>query len=140
MARPVSAIVLAAGDGDEMHSARPKPLHRLCGRPMVLYVLDALREITVDRAVIVMAPGVERGIHEVNSSIYCIRRSVLAPALRRLSPDNALGAYYLTDVVEVLHDAGYPVLSVAIADPAEIEGVDDRLQLAAAEAELRRRI
>jgi len=40
--RPLSAIVLAAGEGTRMRSATPKPLHRLCGRPMVLYVLDAL--------------------------------------------------------------------------------------------------
>ncbi len=51
----------------------------------------------------------ELAIDEVNTSIYCFRRSVLAPALRRLSPANAQGEYYLTDVVGVLYDAGYPV-------------------------------
>ena len=64
---------------------------------------------------------------------------VLAPALRRLSPENAQGEYYLTDVVEVLHDAGYRVSAVAADDPAETQGVNDRVQLAGAEAELRRR-
>ena len=43
--RPLSAIVLAAGEGTRMRSAIPKPLHRLCGRPMVLHVLDALAEL-----------------------------------------------------------------------------------------------
>ena len=41
----------------------------------------------------------ELAIDEVNTSIYCFRRDVLAPALRRLDPDNAQGEYYLTDVV-----------------------------------------
>jgi bifunctional UDP-N-acetylglucosamine pyrophosphorylase/glucosamine-1-phosphate N-acetyltransferase len=81
----------------------------------------------------------EREIDEVNTSIYCFRRSVLAPALRRLSPENAQGEYYLTDVVEVLYDAGYLVASVPARDPVETMGVNDRIQLSSAEAELRRR-
>jgi bifunctional UDP-N-acetylglucosamine pyrophosphorylase/glucosamine-1-phosphate N-acetyltransferase len=81
----------------------------------------------------------QREIDEVATSIYCFRRSVLAPALRRISPDNAQGEYYLTDVVAVLAEAGYPVGTVVADDPAELAGVNDRAQLAAAEAELRRR-
>ena len=44
---PLSAVVLAAGEGTRMRSERPKPLHLLCGRPMVLHVLDALAELDV---------------------------------------------------------------------------------------------
>ncbi len=238
-----------------MRSARPKPLHRLCGRPMVLHVLDALAELSVHRVVVVVGhradwvtktliehapagmsiefveqgeprgtgdamavaltglpdeddaddgdvvvlPGdtpllrpatlaalvqrhrasdaaatlltaqlddptgygrvvrgrddlvarvVEHGdasdeeldVHEVNTSIYCFRRSVLAPALRRLSPANAQGEYYLTDVVEVLYEAGHKVGSLIVEDTMEVAGVNDRAQLAVAEAELRDRI
>jgi bifunctional UDP-N-acetylglucosamine pyrophosphorylase/glucosamine-1-phosphate N-acetyltransferase len=39
----------------------------------------------------------------------------------------------------VLHDAGYPVGSLVIDDPVEVQGVNDRAQLATAEAELRAR-
>ncbi len=237
-----------------MRSSRPKPLHLLCGRPMVAHVLDALAELPIDRAVVVVghgadrvvklvqaqAPGdlaidfveqrVQRGtgdavsvaltafgadddvedgdiivlpgdtpllrpptlaalvrlhrqsdaaasvltavvedptgygrvvrakddrvlrivehddadieereIHEVNTSIYCFRRGLLAPALRRLSPENAQGEYYLSDIVEVLADAGYRVVSMVAPDPMETAGVNDRAQLAVAEAELRDR-
>src|SRR5271157_4309264 len=52
--RPLSAVVLAAGEGTRMQSERPKPLHLLCGRPMVLHVLDALAELDVDRVVVVV--------------------------------------------------------------------------------------
>jgi bifunctional UDP-N-acetylglucosamine pyrophosphorylase/glucosamine-1-phosphate N-acetyltransferase len=250
--RNLSVVVLAAGEGTRMRSARPKPLHRLCGRPMVLYVLDALSGCAVDKAVVVVGHGAERvtkklqeeagdvrlefveqhiqrgtgdavsvgltaftdddlddddvivlpgdtpllrpgtitelvsrhqssgaactvltaliedptgygrvvrgrddrvvrivehreaaadqlAINEINTSIYCFRRSLLAPALRRLSPDNSQGEYYLTDVVAVLHDAGYPIVPVVAEDANETAGVNDRLQLASAEAELRRR-
>jgi bifunctional UDP-N-acetylglucosamine pyrophosphorylase/glucosamine-1-phosphate N-acetyltransferase len=82
----------------------------------------------------------ELDVDEVASQIYCFRHSVLAPALRRLSPDNPLGEYFLTDTIEVLHGAGYTVTTVVAGDPMEAAGVNDRSQLAAAEAELRSRI
>ncbi len=47
------AIVLAAGKGTRMKSARPKVLHELCGRPMLWYVLDALRGAGVDDVLMV---------------------------------------------------------------------------------------
>ena len=56
-----------------------------------------------------------------------------------VQPDNAQGEYYLTDVVEVLAEAGHRVVSVVAADPDETHGINDRAQLAHAEAELRRR-
>ena len=235
-----------------MRSTRPKPLHLLCGRPMVVHVLDAVAELAVDRVVVVVGhaaervsklvqaqapeslsiefveqrvqrgtgdavsaaltgfsdddedgdilvlPGdtpllraptlaalvrlhrqtdaaasvltaviedptgygrvvrgkddrvlrivedadaldEEREINEVNTSIYCFRRNLLAPALRRLSPENAQGEYYLSDIVEVLAEAGYRVVSLIAPDPVETAGVNDRAQLAMAEAELRDR-
>jgi len=82
----------------------------------------------------------ERDVDEVNTSIYVFRRSLLAPALRRITNENAQGELYLTDVVEVLAEAGHPVVGVVADDPGETHGVNDRAQLAGAEAELRRRI
>src|SRR4051812_43602122 len=58
--RPLSAVVLAAGEGTRMRSNLPKPLHVLCGRPMLLHVLDAVAELPVDRAVVVVGHGAER--------------------------------------------------------------------------------
>ena len=257
MSAPLTSVVLAAGEGTRMRSARPKPLHLLCGRAMLLYVLDALAELagrpgrrrgrprrraghqeaaragparpaldfveqhvqrgtgdaaqvaltafpderttTSDDGDVLVLPGdtpllrrppspawstptarpdaaatlltarladptgygrVVRGKddrvgadrragrrHRRASarSTRSTRRStasaaaVLAPALRRLSPDNAQGEYYLTDVVEVLPDAGYQVGAVVGRRPDGEHGVNDRVQLAAAEAELRRR-
>ena len=43
--RPLAAVVLAAGEGTRMRSATPKVLHPLCGRPMILHVLDRLAEL-----------------------------------------------------------------------------------------------
>ena len=56
----VSAIVLAAGEGTRMRSSRPKPLHLICGRPMVLHVIHALEGVQPDRTAMVVGHGAER--------------------------------------------------------------------------------
>lgn len=250
--RATCAVVLAAGEGTRMRSPRPKPLHLICGRPMVSYVVDAvhddagatlvvvghgstwvekeLRErhgdvlgfveqreqlgtghavatalsaiaeavgdadadvlivpgdtpllrrstilslverhqesqaaMTVLSAVVEVPAGYgrivrerdgslariveerdasteERQIHEVNTSVMVVRAGLLGPGLRRVGRQNAQGEYYLTDLVGVLHEAGHATAAVAIEDPAEVMGINDRAQLAAAEGEMRRRI
>ncbi len=60
MTTPLSAIVLAAGEGTRMRSSRPKPLHLICGRPMVMHVLHALGDLDVARTVVVVGHGAER--------------------------------------------------------------------------------
>ncbi|HTW84068.1 MAG TPA: bifunctional UDP-N-acetylglucosamine diphosphorylase/glucosamine-1-phosphate N-acetyltransferase GlmU [Candidatus Sulfotelmatobacter sp.] len=50
------AIVLAAGKGTRMKSSRPKVLHEVCGRPMLWWVLEALRAARVDEIVVVANP------------------------------------------------------------------------------------
>jgi bifunctional UDP-N-acetylglucosamine pyrophosphorylase/glucosamine-1-phosphate N-acetyltransferase len=58
--RPLAAVVLAAGEGSRIRSDTPKVLHELCGRPMVLHVVDALAELPLERVVIVVGHGAER--------------------------------------------------------------------------------
>ncbi|GAC1491775.1 MAG: bifunctional UDP-N-acetylglucosamine diphosphorylase/glucosamine-1-phosphate N-acetyltransferase GlmU [Vulcanimicrobiaceae bacterium] len=57
------AVVLAAGKGTRMKSARPKVLHELCGRPMLWFVMRALHEAGVDDVTVItnadVAPHVE---------------------------------------------------------------------------------
>ena len=53
------AVVLAAGEGKRMRSSLPKVLHRLCGRPMLEYVLDAVAELT-GQILIVVGHGAEK--------------------------------------------------------------------------------
>src|ERR1051326_9634635 len=40
----LTAVILAAGHGTRMRSRTPKVLHPICGRPMVDWVVDAVRE------------------------------------------------------------------------------------------------
>src|SRR3712207_1491272 len=57
---PLTSVVLAAGEGKRMRSERPKPLHLLCGRAMLLHILDAVAPLPVERAVVVVGHGAER--------------------------------------------------------------------------------
>jgi bifunctional UDP-N-acetylglucosamine pyrophosphorylase/glucosamine-1-phosphate N-acetyltransferase len=53
------AIVLAAGEGTRMRSARPKVLHTVAGRSMLAHVLAAVRDAGVTTAAVVIGPGAE---------------------------------------------------------------------------------
>ena len=82
----------------------------------------------------------ELALDECNSSIYVFRAELLWPALERLEPHNAQGELYLTDAVRDLVGGGERVVAHVAADPAETEGVNTRVELAAAAATLRDRI
>jgi bifunctional UDP-N-acetylglucosamine pyrophosphorylase/glucosamine-1-phosphate N-acetyltransferase len=58
------AVILAAGLGTRMKSRTPKVLHPICGRPMLAYVIDAAREATGEKPIVVYSPATER-IREV---------------------------------------------------------------------------
>lgn len=78
-------------------------------------------------------------VREVNASVYCFRIPALLSALPRLKNDNAQREYYLTDVVAILRGDGERIAAVETA-AEHCMGVNDRVQLAQAEAALRRRI
>ncbi len=82
----------------------------------------------------------QRRINEINTSVYCFDARRLWPALDAVQPDNDQGEYYLTDVIGVLSRGGARVEAVAVPDPTEAQGVNDRRQLAAVAAVQRRRI
>jgi bifunctional UDP-N-acetylglucosamine pyrophosphorylase/glucosamine-1-phosphate N-acetyltransferase len=52
--KPPVTVVLAAGKGKRMSSDLPKVLHRLGGKPMVEYVIDAARQIGSERIILVV--------------------------------------------------------------------------------------
>lgn len=82
----------------------------------------------------------QRAIREINTSTYVFDAEVLRSALARLGRDNAAGEVYLTDVVALAHGEGRRVHALLTDDPASVEGVNDRVQLAVLRAELNRRI
>ncbi|MGZ6294356.1 MAG: bifunctional UDP-N-acetylglucosamine diphosphorylase/glucosamine-1-phosphate N-acetyltransferase GlmU [Candidatus Limnocylindrales bacterium] len=240
-----SAIVLAAGLGTRMRSRLPKVLHPLCGRPMLAYVLEAAREATAERPLVVVSPafaeplrerfgdaaefvlqaeprgtgdalraalealpaaaedvlvlsgdtpllsaatiaalaaqhhragaamtlaailpeepdgygrvvrdpdGVARiveekdatpaelAIDEVNGGLYAFDARWLRGRLGDLRPSAATGEVYLTGLVELARADGRLVDAYEVDEAIELFGINDRVQLATAEADLRWRI
>ncbi|HEX8084758.1 MAG TPA: bifunctional UDP-N-acetylglucosamine diphosphorylase/glucosamine-1-phosphate N-acetyltransferase GlmU [Solirubrobacteraceae bacterium] len=244
---PLTAVVLAAGQGTRMRSKTPKVLHDLCGRPLVRWPVEAAREAGASKVVVVGGPdraveghlpddvvvavqpepngtghavqcaaehladedtvvilmgdvplitaGVVAGlaqaheeagaaatmatmvlddpggygrvvreeqdgdvievvetknpgdataeelaIREVNTGVYAFRGGGLKDALRRITPDNAQGEYYLPDVLPILRADGHRVAAHVVDDPSLTLGVNDRVHLAQVREIAQRRI
>jgi len=241
----VVPVVLAAGLGTRMRSRVPKLLHPLLGRPMLAYVLDAAREATGSRPLVVVSPATEavrevfagaadfalqeepRGtgdavraalaalprlrplatellvlsgdvprvdagvlaalveerraarapvaivtvvtpepgslgrvvrseegaieaiaeakdatvdeleLGEINAGFYAFDLAWLRRRLPDLVPSPASGELYLTELVRFARADGLPVTAIVVEDDGRLLGINDRLQLAEAEGEMR---
>ena len=94
-----------------------------------------VRRIVEDRD----ASPEERAIDEVNTGIMALPAARLGGWLARLDNANAQGEYYLTDVVALAVADGLTVETASPAAAWEVQGVNDRLQLAALERIWQRR-
>lgn len=84
------------------------------------------------------ASSEEKSVKEVNSGVYCARAPDLFEALGRISCKNFQGEYYLTDAVEILSAKGVSAYQCQAWE--EILGVNDRVDLARAEAVIQHRL
>jgi len=80
---------------------------------------------------------VERRVREVNAGMYAAHARALGEALESLRPNNAQGEYYLTDVVSSFGPARCDAI---LGHEDALVGVNDRVQLRAAEQRLFQRI
>jgi bifunctional UDP-N-acetylglucosamine pyrophosphorylase/glucosamine-1-phosphate N-acetyltransferase len=76
------------------------------------------------------ASEAEKQITEVNTGIYCVDNACLHRWLPQLSNNNAQGEYYLTDIVAMAVADGLEIGSIQPEYEFEVEGVNDRIQLA----------
>ncbi len=239
-----SAVILAAGKGVRMHSQMPKVLHRVAGKPMIWYVVKAVKEAGIDDIILVVGHGremvrealsdeklrfvvqeeqlgtghalmqaqgsidpdntlvvlagdtpllegktlkklldfhrqqqalatvlsallpdpfgygriirqadggleriveekdaspEEKEITEINTGMYCFQAGAVFAALSRIERSNVQGEYYLTDVLPILKTDGHKVAVLATDEVDQIHGINDRIQMASAEAIIRQR-
>ena len=137
MAEPFTVLIMAAGQGTRMRSELPKVLHRVCGKPMLDWVVDAGREAGADRIVCVVRPGdgvaeglpegvelAEQTEGEGTGSAVLAARSVLESAggpVVVLSGDHPLvSAEHLTGLLGAHRDDGAAatILTTDKLDPA----------------------
>jgi len=86
------------------------------------------------------ATDAEREIGEINSGIYAFDAAVLRTALKKVTTNNNQGEMYLTDVLGLARNDGGRVAAVVTTDRWQVEGANDRVQLATLGAEHNRRI
>jgi bifunctional UDP-N-acetylglucosamine pyrophosphorylase/glucosamine-1-phosphate N-acetyltransferase len=82
----------------------------------------------------------EQLVNEINSGVYCFKAQELLGALDKISNNNSQGEYYLTDTLEIMIKNGLKVGAMVADDAKEILGINNRLQLAEANAIIRQRI
>lgn len=78
-------------------------------------------------------------IREANVGIYCFRADLFWKHIDELRPNNRSSEYYLTDMVEILAAAGHAVRAMLIDDATNVMGINDRIELAAADRRFRER-
>ncbi len=81
----------------------------------------------------------QRQIREINTGIIAAPVKYLREWVNRLDNDNTQGEYYLTDVIAMAVNEGVPVKAFSTQDPSEVQGVNDRRQLAHLERYYQRR-
>jgi bifunctional UDP-N-acetylglucosamine pyrophosphorylase/glucosamine-1-phosphate N-acetyltransferase len=162
-----------------MHSALPKVLQPLAGRPLLEYVIRGAREIRPAAIHVVYGHGAEqvravltarlddatgygrvlrdangqvtrivehkdasdaeRRVNEINTGLMAFAAGPLRRYLGTLTNDNAQREYYLTDVIAMAFADKVGVSGIAAESAAEVLGINDRVQLAAAERVWQRR-
>lgn len=85
------------------------------------------------------ASETEKSIQEINSGIYCFNTQAVFAALKHITTGNAQNEYYLTDVLKIFISQGQKVEVQLTEAYQDIYGINDRVQLAQAEAILRQR-
>ena len=85
------------------------------------------------------ATPAQRTITEVNTGILAAPAAILARLLESITDRNAQGEYYLTDIVGLATSQGVRVTGVDATSPEEVQGINDRIQLASVERYMQRR-
>ncbi len=106
----------------------------------VVRAADGSVEAVVEAKAAGDADPEQLAIREINAGTYAFAAAPLAAALDGLANDNAQGEYYLPDVFPALRAAGHSVAAHVADDLAVTMGVNNRVDLAAVEAEARRRL
>ncbi|MGA7813624.1 bifunctional UDP-N-acetylglucosamine diphosphorylase/glucosamine-1-phosphate N-acetyltransferase GlmU [Caballeronia sp.] len=132
----MNIVILAAGAGKRMHSALPKVLHPLAGKPLLSHVLDVARTLEPTRLVVVVGHGAERvqkavgapdvqfamqaqqlGTgHAVQQALPLLDRSV--PTLILYGDVPLTRASTLKRLADVAEGGRYGILTVTLDDPA----------------------
>ena len=86
------------------------------------------------------ASAEQLNITEVNTGILAVDNAWLKTVLMQINNENAQGEYYLTDIIALSETQGKTISALCIDDEIEVQGVNDKRQLAKLERALQQRI
>lgn len=86
---------------------------------------DKIIEIVEERD----ANPTQKKINEVNGGVYVFSIKHLRDSLKKITPENAQGEYYLTDAIAVIRNAGGKIGGLKTKKPMELKGVNTREDL-----------
>ncbi|MFO0768065.1 MAG: hypothetical protein U0231_15040 [Nitrospiraceae bacterium] len=89
---------------------------------------NAVQKIVEDKD----ASQAERAVREINVGTYVVDGAFLFPSLEKLTPANAQGEYYLTDIIQMAVEQGRTVAAMRTVIDEGL-GINSRVQLAEAE-------
>ena len=133
---PLSIVILAAGQGTRMKSARPKVLHELAGKPLLQHVVDVGRALEPEQLIVVVGLGAERVQESMQGQdlIFVEQHEqlgtghALAQCLGQVTSGNEVLVLYgdvplihaatLSQMIEQGQDAAVCILSFKPGDPA----------------------
>ncbi|MBR4153297.1 MAG: bifunctional UDP-N-acetylglucosamine diphosphorylase/glucosamine-1-phosphate N-acetyltransferase GlmU [Selenomonadaceae bacterium] len=81
----LETLILAAGKGTRMKSKLPKVLHKVCGKPMVQYVIESAKEVGSMREIVVIGSGAELVEKTITGVEFVIQKEQLGTAHAVLS-------------------------------------------------------
>ncbi len=73
----ITCIILAAGEGKRMYSKIPKVMHKICGIPMLEYVIGCARELSDEEPVVVIGNGSELVLKEITGVKFVMQEEQL---------------------------------------------------------------
>lgn len=82
----------------------------------------------------------EKAINEINTGIYCISAPFLFSSLKKIKKENVQGEYYLPDLIAIAEKQKKKVACLTHINPAEVMGINNRIELSEANEEMRQKI
>ncbi|HVZ42363.1 MAG TPA: bifunctional UDP-N-acetylglucosamine diphosphorylase/glucosamine-1-phosphate N-acetyltransferase GlmU [Ramlibacter sp.] len=123
---PVDVVIMAAGKGTRMKSAKPKVLHRLAGRPLIEHVLEAVALLGARQVAVVTGHGAQ----DVEDALArgADRAKRPAPAFVRQEPQLGTG-HAVMQALPLLEDDGVTLVlngDVPLVEPGTLQALVDR--------------
>ncbi|MDF1748677.1 MAG: bifunctional UDP-N-acetylglucosamine diphosphorylase/glucosamine-1-phosphate N-acetyltransferase GlmU [Alphaproteobacteria bacterium] len=119
--QPIAAVILAAGKGTRMKSARPKVLHEIAGKPLIGHLLAAIEQLGAAQCAIVVGPNMDSITQAVSPVPTVLQKDQLGTADALKAARSVLSDFTKGTVLVVFGDTPFIAPNTLAAMVAERE-------------------